>query len=246
MEINYQNTQNFPPTSINNTLQADQGPLGTHFRSYELNGAINHYLLDPFQYSITKFDYYLPNGKSTTSSQQTSDQGLVYRDVKFDTLLPTFTAVKKSVNDFSAQDYHRFLANDGYFTPNEGTNNTDLWYYGAKKENSNVGGAALNVQEVKHIIFPESQRGGTDSKNLAKYSWTSKYKTPDNSSWESFNYQTVNNNENCNFFNYNDRYNSGYKTEFNKAYQFDSNYTRNIGISAPESGSMPYAPGTST
>ena len=50
MEINYTNTQNFPPKSVINTLQRDQRPLGTKFPSYELNGAINYYLLDPFQY----------------------------------------------------------------------------------------------------------------------------------------------------------------------------------------------------
>jgi hypothetical protein len=250
MEINYTNTQNFPPKSVSNTLQMSQGPLGTNLPSYELNGAINYYLLDPFQYSITKFDYVLPNGQRTNDREGVSSQdfkndpGLIYKNVDFDTLLPAFTAVKKSVNDFPAQDYHRFLANEGYFNPKEGTDNSDLWYYGAGK----TGGAALNVQEVKHIIFPEAQRGGTDTKNLAKYSWTSKLPKRDTTSWEAINYRPVDNNQNCSFFNYNNGYTTSsdsFKNQnnksFNKVYDFDSNYTRSIGISGPESGSMPFA-----
>jgi len=253
MEINYQNTQNFPRTSVVNTLESNQKPLGTQFPSYKLNGAINHYLLDPFQYSITKFDYTLPNGKKTNetggidSINFKNDPGLIYKNVNFDTLLPSFTAEKKSVNDFPAQDYHRFLANEGYFNPQEGKNNSDLWYYGADR-GSQPSGAALNVQEVKHIIFPEPQRGGTDTKNLAKYSWTSKLPKKDTTSWESINYQPVDNTQNCSFFNFNNGYTTSsdsFKNQFNKlfdkVYQFDSNYTRSIGISAPQSGSMPFA-----
>ncbi len=41
-------------------LNPNQPPLGTQFKSYELNKAINYYLLDPFQYSITKFNYANP------------------------------------------------------------------------------------------------------------------------------------------------------------------------------------------
>ena len=96
--IQFSNKQNFPPTSVQNTLKEDQQPLGTQFKSYELNGAINYYLLDPFQYSITKFDYRLPNGEQTNQNNGTSngtsinsvdfknDPGLIYRDVNFDTL----------------------------------------------------------------------------------------------------------------------------------------------------------------
>jgi hypothetical protein len=50
MDIQFSNTQNFPPASVQNTLKEDQQPLGTQFRSYELNSAVNYYLLDPFQY----------------------------------------------------------------------------------------------------------------------------------------------------------------------------------------------------
>jgi hypothetical protein len=247
MDNNFPNTQNFSPTSVQNTLKEDQQPLGTQFKSYELNGAINYYLLDPFQYSITKFDYRLPDGQYTNESK--NNQGLIYKDVDFDTLLPRFTATKKSVNDFPAQSYHRFLANDGYFNPNEGKNNTDLWYYGAdqiRQSNNLVGGAPLNVQEVNHIIFPEPQRGGTNTQNLAKYSWTSKLPQRDSTSWESINYTPVDNNQNCSFFNFNNGYTSSadsFKNKFNKSfnnvYLFDSNYCREIGILAPKSGSMP-------
>ena len=247
------NSPNYPPTNAKNTLKEDQQPLGTQFRSYELNSAINYYLLDPFQYSITKFDYNLPDGKQMKGGQ--NNQGLVYRDVDFDYILPTFTGVKKSANDLTAMDYHRFLANEGYFNPQEGTNNKDLWYYGADQimhSNKLVGGAPLNVQEVNHIIFPEAQRGGTNSKLLAKYSWTSKVPKKDTTSWESINYTPVDNNQNCEFFNYNrgyttssDSFKNQFNNSFEKVYSFDSDYARNIGIISPTSGSMPFAPGTS-
>jgi len=249
MDINYLNTQNYPPVSINNTLKEDQQPLGTQFRSYELNGAINYYLLDPFQYSITKFDYNLPNGQPT-SNGRVNTNGLVYRDIDFDTLLPTFTAVKKSANDVTAMDYHRFLANDGYFNTNESTNNDDLWYYGADKiaqQNNHVGGAPLNVQETNHIIFPEATRGGTNTQLLAKYSWTSKVPIRDTTSWEAINYTPVDNTQNCEFFNYNrgyttssDSFKNKFNNSFEKVYSFDSNYLRGIGITSPDEGSMPY------
>ena len=245
MEINFKNQQNFPPTSVKSTIKNEQKPLGTQFPSYRLNSAINHYLLDPFQYSITKFDYYLPDGESTNrptgvdSNDFENDPGLIYRQVDFDTLLPSFTSVKKSVNDFRAQDYHRFMANDGYFNPQEGKDNSDLWYYGAQRPD-NIQGAPLNVQEVRHIIFPEAQRGGTDTKNLAKYSWTSQLPKRDTTSWESNNDRPVDNGQNCQFFNYNNGYKNQFDKTFDKVYQFDSNYTRNIGISSPDSGSMPF------
>jgi len=256
--INY-NSPNFPPASVSNTLKEDQQPLGTQFRSYELNSAVNYYLLDPFQYSITKFDYYLPDGQSTNkrgddgvnSKDFKNDPGLIYRNVDFDTILPTFTAVKKSANDVTAMDYHRFLANEGYFNPNEGTNNKDLWYYGADQigqSNGYVGGAPLNVQETNHIIFPEPTRGGTNTQLLAKYSWTSKVPQRDTTSWESINYTPIDNSQNCEFFNYNrgyttssDSFKNQFNNSFDKVYSFDSNYLRGIGITPPDEGSMPYA-----
>lgn len=243
------NSPNYPSISSSNTLNENQAPLGTLFPSYELNSAVNHYLLDPFQYNITKFDYFLPNGKPTNSEVK-PDYGLVYKDIDFDKLLPAFTATSKSVNDFPAQDYHRFLANDGYFNPNEGTDNKDLWYYGATKianENGGVAGAPLNVQEVNHIIFPEAQRGGTNTQTLAKYSWSSKFPTKDTTSWESINYTPVNNDFNCEFFNYNygytpsaDSFKHKFNKSFDKVYSFDSNYLRNIGTIGPQEGSMPF------
>jgi hypothetical protein len=199
-------------------------PLGTQFNSYELNNAINTYTLDPYQYNITRFDY---------KSDKPNTDGLIYQDVDFDKLLPTYTAASKSVNDFPAQSYHRFMANEGYFNPTETEkNNGDLWYYGATQV-----GAALNVQEVAHIIFPEAQRGGTNSQNLAKYSWTSNKPKVDTTSWESINYRKINNDSNCEFFSYN----TNLPKLSDSVYSFDSNYCRNIGINAPGQGSMPFA-----
>jgi hypothetical protein len=217
-------------------LSEDQPPLGTQFKSYELNQASNYYTLDPFQYSITKFNYSFPaKPKSSSSSfnEFKNDPGLIYRDVDFEKLLSSFTATKKSVNDFPAQSYHRFLANDGYFNPKESTSK-DLWYYGADKnaQENGIAGATLNLQETNHIIFPEAQRGGTDTKNLTKYSW-SNYTPVVSEAWDAP--IMVNNDANCQFFNYN----SGYLIE-KSPYQFDSNYCRNIGISSPYSGSMPF------
>ena len=241
---------------MNNVLNPNQPPLGTLFKSYELNSAVNHYLLDPFQYSITKFNYSSPevvpgvvkgtllygNGKECIKFNSTdfkNDPGLVYKDVNFEKLLPAYTATKKSVNDFPAQSYHRFLANDGYFNYSEGCNNSDLWYYSADAEakRNGVAGAALNVQEVNHIIFPEPQRGGLNSSNLAKYSWENRNNN-NSESWESRSgdFPSQNNNNNCEFFNYN----THTPVPFNKVYSFDSNYCRSIGISSPSSGSMPF------
>ena len=47
-----------PPFMYNKVTKAqeveeNQPPLGTKFKSYELNKAVNYYTLDPFQYSIT-------------------------------------------------------------------------------------------------------------------------------------------------------------------------------------------------
>jgi hypothetical protein len=103
---------------------------------------ISKYVLDPYQYSIVK-------GK-----------GLVYKDIDFNKLIPAHTAVKRSANDITALSYHRFTANEGYFN----SKSDDLWYYTSK------GGPALNVQDTRHIIFPEPTRGGINSQSLCKYS----------------------------------------------------------------------------
>ena len=249
------NSPNYPKTSVRNTLEQDQPPLGSQFQSYELNSAVNYYLLDPFQYSITKFDYYLPDGRATnspsggiSSKDFERDPGLVYRGADLEKLIPAYTAEKKSVNDYRAQDYHRFLANEGYFNPGESTDNSDLWFYGSGNPNQGPAGAGLNVQETKHIIFPEAQRGGTDTRNLVKYSWSSINPTPDTTSWEAINYRPVNNNQNCEFFNYDNGYTTSSDSfknnthrSFGSVYNFDSDYCRSIGIQSPTSGSMPFA-----
>ena len=250
--INY-NSPNMVKGTVAEELSPQQPPLGSKFKNYQLNQAVNYYTLDPFQYSITKFDYSLPNGNSTVSAAESqnsyageSNAGLVYRGINFEKLLPSFTATKKSVNDFTAQSYHRFEANNGYFNPMESVDNTDLWYYGAddnaRINGYGIAGAPLNVQEVNHIIFPETQRGGTNSKNLAKYSY-SNFTEERDGSWEGRNINGVDNNQNCQFFNYN----SGYTTDrnaipFEKVYSFDSDYARSIGINAQYTGSMPFNP----
>jgi len=241
---NIYNSPNMQKGTVSEQLEENQQPLGTQFKSYELNQATNYWTLDPFQYSITKFDYNLPNQQNTVTGDPINPKdfknnpGLIYRDIDFEKLLPSFTQTKKSVNDFPAQSYHRFLANDGYFNPTN--NNSDLWYYGAsdKFNESGIAGAQLNVQDINHIIFPEAQRGGTDSRNLTKYSWSNLTATP-NDSWESKIEKPVNNDRKCEFFNYNSRYNN-----FNQpsVYSFDSNYCRDIGISPQFTGSMPFNP----
>jgi hypothetical protein len=57
-----------------------------------------------------------------------------------------------------------------------------------------------------------------------------------------FDQKAINNNQNCEFFNYNNHYTSNYVVPENKVYSFDSNYCRNIGISGPYEGSMPFNP----
>jgi len=243
-------------SDVKDQLQPDQQPLGSQFKSYELNAAGNYWTLDPFQYSITKFKYNLPGGISSNPAEGVNkvtvgqydfnnDPGLRYRDIDFEKLLPAYTSTKKSVNDFRAQSYHRFEANDGYFNPNESNDNTDLWYYGADKiaqRNDNFAGPALNVQEINHIVFPEPQRGGLNSRNLTKYSWTNDIKSRDNESWESQNSKSVDNSSNCGFFNYNGTYSKERIDDFNKVYSFDSDYCRNININSVHEGSMPFNP----
>ena len=229
--------------SVAEELSVEQPPLGTKFKSYELNQAVNYYTLDPFQYNITKFDYNFPD-KQKNKFNSKNERGLVYKDIDFEKLLPAYTQTKRSVNDFTAQDYHRFQANNGYFNPKEGTDNSDLWYYGAsnnaRTNGVGIAGAPLNVQETNHIIFPEAQRGGTDTKNLAKYSW-SNYTPTSTPAWEGQNNFNINNNGNCQFFNYNSGYNTNRNIQsFNNVYQFDSRYCRDIGISEPYGGSMPF------
>ena len=240
---------------VEEQLESNQAPLGSQFKSYELNKAINYYTLDPYQYAITKFDFNnaipgtLPTSHSKIENKDCAtygqndyknDPGLIYKGVNFEKLLPAYTSTLKSVNDFPAQSYHRFMANQGYFNPNESTDNSDLWYYGAAaNKNAYIGltGAPLNVQEVNHIIFPEAQRGGLNTSNLAKYSSVNTYLPNNRESWESMNKHQINNNENCEFFNYNN--NSFNVRPLNKIYSFDSDYCRYIGINAPTSGSMP-------
>lgn len=219
-------------------------PLGTQFKSYELTSASNYWTLDPCQYNITKIEYKLPNGVSTSKKDNKlldKPGSLIYKDVNFDKLLPVYTSEKRSVNDFTAQSYPRFEANDGYFNP---ANSKDLWYYGAseisKSNGLNLSGKALNVQDDKHIIFPEPQRGGLNTQAMAKYSWSQTYdkkKLGDNLSWESYNSKYIDNGNNCNNFKYNNK-NRG--DNFNQVYSFDSDYCRNIGISGPKEGTMPY------
>ena len=253
------NSPNMPkpgPNKVRQQLKSDQQPLGTQFKSYELTEAANYWTLDPFQYSITKFKYNLPNGESNERRQNTfgpdytgkfdNDPGLIFKGIDFEKLLPSYTAEKKSVNDFSAMDYHRFQANEGYFNPEESVNNTDLWYYGAGgiANNFGIAGAQLNKQEIKHIIFSEPQRGGLNTQTLARYSSSPNvdYISEQPVSWEEQNQHPVNNDQNCKFFSYNNGYKTGQKVpNFNKVYTFDSNYVRNINTSGKNSGSMPFS-----
>jgi hypothetical protein len=245
---------------VEQQLVPNQQPLGTQFKSYELNQAINYYTLDPFQYAITKFNFANPsetpgvlppptgsipqdpNCATFGQKDYKNDPGLIYKGTDFELLLPAYTSTKKSVNDFPAQSYHRFTANEGYFNPNEGNNNTDLWYYGAAANGIGFTGAPLNVQEVNHIIFPEAQRGGLNSSNLAKYSWVNTQEPKQMVSWEAANTDAINNDSRCEFFNYNNTYSDKFNGRpVNEVYSFDSNYCRSIGISSPTSGSMPFS-----
>ena len=256
------NSPNMPvlrPNRVTDQLQPNQQPLGSQFKSYQLNQAVNYYLLDPFQYSVTKFDYKLPCGEQSSSqssggidsSDFKNDPGLIYKNVDFEKILPTFTAEKKSAKDLRAGDYHRFEANEGYFNPKEAVNNTDLWYYGAndiaRKSPFQIAGKPLNVQEVQHIIFPEPERGGLNTQLLTRYSWSpsySKISEGDDMSWESKNDKNINNNTNCQFFNYNSRYLNAFDNSLENVYKFDSNYCRDIGISSRSQGVMPYPDGS--
>ena len=240
------NNQTAINDDVSKQLNMEQKPLGNNFKSYELTKATNYWVLDPYQYSITKFDYNLPNGVTNKHKDEFSP-GLNYKDVNFESLHSNETSNKKSVNDFPAQSYHRFEANDGYFNPNE-NKDKDLWYYGSDRiaQEKGAGGPALNVQEVNRIIFPEAQRGGTNSRTLTKYSWSNT--TPKKSeAWESASglYKPVDNNENGKNFSYNNGYFVDKNTQpFERIYSYDSNYFRNVGLNNPYEGSMPFNPQT--
>lgn len=246
------NSPNIRKTTVKEQLEQNQKPLGAQFKSYELTAASNFYTLDPFQYSITKFKYNMDTAPINPSEGLNkaivgqydfqNDPGLVYKNVDFERLLPAYTSTKKSVNDFPSQSYHRFEANEGYFNPSESLDNRDLWYYGAdniaENSSSRVAGPALNLQENKHIIFPEAQRGGLNSRQVSKYSSVSNVVPKMNESWEAQNQRPVNNSINCEFFNYN----SHLEVPFDKVYTFDSDYCRSINIAGPYEGSMPFNP----
>jgi hypothetical protein len=134
-------------------------PIGTIYNSYNTNQAINEWLLDPNQVSITKINY-------SNENDDSGIEGLVYKDVpNFNKLVNIYDLDRKSSKDVSALSYGRFLSGNGYFNPLETTiNNKGLWYYGAN------GGPALSEQDPYHIILYESQRGGLNTSNLIKYS----------------------------------------------------------------------------
>lgn len=201
------------------SLLNDDVPLGMKYynNSTHITEAINDYLLSPYQYSITRFDF-------DGNNKHIIDNGLKYNTNGtngLNYLRATNTKVNRSENDFSAQSYDRFESDDGEFNPLQTTlNNKDLWNNGANliKRDFGLGGADLTPQVTEHIIFPEVQRGGLNSTSLAKYSW---------------NNELINNDENCKFFDY--KYSNSRKVVFH-----DSDYVRKIGISRPDSGSMPF------
>lgn len=132
--------------------QYSNAPLGTVFKNYENNKSINYWLLDPIQYPLnTQYNYNISEDFSMES---------LNGSIKLDDLVPLYTTQRKSANDFTSDSYKRFLANDGYFNPND---SSDLWFNGAE-DKPYGGGASLNVQEVIHIVFPEPQRGGINTK----------------------------------------------------------------------------------
>jgi len=122
-------------------------------------------------------------------------------------LLPVYSRVSKSANDFSGLSFGRFQSGDGYFSSDQNSTNSQnrIW-------------ATTDVQQPRHIIQAESQRGGLHSSQLVKESWN----TP-----------------NCTDFSFNSRYMLGDR-EMNEVYKYNSNYCRNIGISSEQQGSMPY------
>jgi len=136
----------------------NNNPLGTQFNSYELNTAINYYLLSPYQYSLNKPLYFTQTGTALDGVTY----GMQYSSTYYDVLLPTDTGAKKSVNDYPSQSYNRFQSGDGEFS----TTNDKLWY----KEGSINGGVGLNPQETEHIILTENNRGGLNTSQFIKYS----------------------------------------------------------------------------
>jgi hypothetical protein len=129
-------------------------PIGTMYQGYNLTEAINEYVLDPNQYSITNFKF---------GNNQGSISGLVYKNVPdFNQLNNEYDLDRRSSKDISALSYRQFLSGNGEF---DSTNNKqNLWYSTAS------GGPALTPQVTEHIILEESQRGGLNTNNLVKYS----------------------------------------------------------------------------
>lgn len=121
-------------------------------------------------------------------------------------LLPVYSRTLRSANDFSGLSFGRFESGDGYFVPGQTTLTSQVW-------------AKTDVQQPRHVILPEAQRGGLHSRQLVKESWN----TP-----------------NCRDFSFNARYGLGPRS-FNDVYKYNSDYCRGIGISSEQQGSMPYS-----
>jgi len=186
----------------------------SNYSKFALNQSTNKWILDPVQYQIGHINF--NNGQNFAEGNRVSENEPFEH-----TMIPEYTKVRKSTNDFRSQSYRRFEANNGNFNPNEATDNTDLWYYGGDLG----GGKAHNLQEYQHIILPEVQRGGLNTTNMVKYSW--------------------NDSDKCKIFNYNVKNNEvpgpGLGDSVNNIYSFDSGYTRSIGIQNQREGSMPYS-----
>ena len=70
-------------------------------------------------------------------------------------LLPVYSRTSRSANDFSGLSFGRFQQDGGFFNP-DGI--PQVW-------------APTDVQQVRHIIQAESQRGGLHSRQMVKESW---------------------------------------------------------------------------
>jgi hypothetical protein len=203
-------------------------PLGIkYYSTTELTKATNAWILDPYQYKITQFDFKIP-GKELSLKDHTQDPGLNY-NITGD-LRCTNTAVKRSEKDITALSYHQFLSNDGYFNPQQDVfHDSELWYYGASdiRNKTGIAGPQLTPQRLEHIIFPEAQRGGLNTTILSKYSTVNKPEVISKISWENQNAKVVNNDV-CRFFKF--------PRQERSVYDFDSNLIRSMDIG---DGTMP-------
>ena len=149
--------------------------MSNNYVQWQVNpGAVNDYVQDPIRNpyvnTLTNLDTLpYPATKGTPQpptelSAEQDESNVRWPLQKFldtgNTMLPYYTRTLRSANDFSGESFGRFESGDGFFNPQQTSQNASdrLW-------------APLDVQQTRRIIQSESQRGGLHTQQMIKESW---------------------------------------------------------------------------